>query len=64
MAALVYIAAFAPDKGESVNTLIADPPPRSTRPADPSPPPDESQEVAWYSWLEARRLIEPCMTES
>jgi pimeloyl-ACP methyl ester carboxylesterase len=24
--ALVYIAAFAPDKGESVNTLIADPP--------------------------------------
>jgi pimeloyl-ACP methyl ester carboxylesterase len=25
--ALVYIAAFAPDKGESVNTLIADPPP-------------------------------------
>ena len=34
---LVYIAAFAPDKGESVNTLIADPPPgapvrRSCRP--------------------------------
>jgi len=26
VAALVYIAAFAPDKGESVNTLIADPP--------------------------------------
>ncbi|MDT7630427.1 MAG: hypothetical protein QOI50_2357 [Pseudonocardiales bacterium] len=25
--ALVYIAAFAPDAGESVNTLIADPPP-------------------------------------
>ncbi len=25
VAALVYIAAFAPDKGESVNTLIADP---------------------------------------
>ncbi len=25
--ALVYIAAFAPDKGESVNTLIKDPPP-------------------------------------
>jgi pimeloyl-ACP methyl ester carboxylesterase len=25
--ALVYIAAFAPDTGESVNTLIADPPP-------------------------------------
>jgi pimeloyl-ACP methyl ester carboxylesterase len=27
VAALVYIAAFAPDKGESVNSLIADPPP-------------------------------------
>ena len=27
VAALVYIAAFAPDKGESVNTLIADPRP-------------------------------------
>jgi pimeloyl-ACP methyl ester carboxylesterase len=26
VAQLVYIAAFAPDKGESVNTLIADPP--------------------------------------
>ncbi|WP_326830004.1 alpha/beta hydrolase [Streptosporangium sp. NBC_01810] len=27
VAGLVYVAAFAPDKGESVNTLIADPPP-------------------------------------
>jgi pimeloyl-ACP methyl ester carboxylesterase len=27
VAALVYIAAFAPDKSESVNSLIADPPP-------------------------------------
>jgi len=27
VAALVYIAAFAPDKGESVATLIKDPPP-------------------------------------
>jgi pimeloyl-ACP methyl ester carboxylesterase len=27
VSALVYIAAFAPDKGESVATLIADPPP-------------------------------------
>src|SRR4051812_3498525 len=26
VASLVYIAAFAPDAGESVNTLIADPP--------------------------------------
>ena len=35
VAALVYIAAFAPDKGESVNTLIADPPP-GARAADPA----------------------------
>ncbi|MGW1997637.1 alpha/beta hydrolase [Embleya sp. NPDC001921] len=29
---LVYIAAFAPDKGESVNALIADPPPGAAVP--------------------------------
>jgi pimeloyl-ACP methyl ester carboxylesterase len=33
VAALVYVSAFAPDKGESVNTLIADP-----TPGDPVPP--------------------------
>jgi pimeloyl-ACP methyl ester carboxylesterase len=32
VAALVYIAAFAPDAGESVNTLIADPPPGAPTP--------------------------------
>jgi pimeloyl-ACP methyl ester carboxylesterase len=32
VAGLVYIAAFAPDKGESVNTLIADPPPGASVP--------------------------------
>ncbi|MFJ2767216.1 alpha/beta fold hydrolase [Streptomyces sp. NPDC087300] len=32
VASLVYIAAFAPDKGESVNTLIADPPPGASVP--------------------------------
>ncbi|MFE6888182.1 alpha/beta fold hydrolase [Streptomyces sp. NPDC057694] len=32
VAALVYIAAFAPDKGESVGTLIADPPPGAAVP--------------------------------
>ena len=32
VAALVYIAAFAPDKGESVNTLIADSPPGGPQP--------------------------------
>jgi pimeloyl-ACP methyl ester carboxylesterase len=37
VAALVYIAAFAPDKGESVNTLIANPPPDA--PVPPILPP-------------------------
>lgn len=37
VAALVYIAAFAPDQGESVNTLIADPPPGA--PVPPILPP-------------------------
>jgi pimeloyl-ACP methyl ester carboxylesterase len=35
--ALVYIAAFAPDRGESVNTLIANPPPGA--PVPPILPP-------------------------
>ncbi|MFI6266634.1 alpha/beta fold hydrolase [Micromonospora sp. NPDC051006] len=39
VSALVYIAAFAPDKGESVNTLIADPPPGA--PVPPILPPQE-----------------------
>src|SRR3954468_13668907 len=37
VAGLVYIAAFAPDQGESVNTLIADPPPGA--PVPPILPP-------------------------
>jgi pimeloyl-ACP methyl ester carboxylesterase len=37
VAGLVYIAAFAPDKGESVQSLIADPPPGA--PAPPILPP-------------------------
>jgi pimeloyl-ACP methyl ester carboxylesterase len=37
VARLVYITAFAPDKGESVNTLIADPPPGA--PVPPILPP-------------------------
>jgi pimeloyl-ACP methyl ester carboxylesterase len=36
---LAYIAAFAPDKGESVSTLIADPPPGA--PVPPILPPNE-----------------------
>ena len=39
VAALVYIAAFAPDKGESVNTLIANPPPGA--PVPPILPPHD-----------------------
>lgn len=39
VAALVYIAAFVPDKGESVNTLIADPPPGA--PVPPILPPQD-----------------------
>lgn len=37
--ALVYIAAFAPDKGESVSSLIKDPPPGA--PAPPILPPQD-----------------------
>jgi pimeloyl-ACP methyl ester carboxylesterase len=39
VAALVYIAAFAPDKGESVNTLIANSPPGA--PVPPILPPQD-----------------------
>jgi pimeloyl-ACP methyl ester carboxylesterase len=39
VAALVYVAAFAPDRDESVNTLIADPPPDA--PVPPILPPDQ-----------------------
>ena len=39
VAALVYIAAFAPDRGESVGSLIADPPPGA--PVPPIRPTDD-----------------------
>src|SRR5215471_10681222 len=39
VAGLVYITAFAPDKGESVNTLIANPPPSA--PVPPILPPKD-----------------------
>jgi pimeloyl-ACP methyl ester carboxylesterase len=39
VAGLVYVAAFAPDKGESVNALIADPPPGA--PVPPILPPQD-----------------------
>ena len=38
VAGLVYIASFAPDEGESINTLIADPPPEA--PVAPLAPQD------------------------
>ena len=39
VAALVYITAFAPDKGESVSSLIKDPPPGA--PVPPILPPQD-----------------------
>jgi hypothetical protein len=39
VAALVYIAAFAPDRGESVNTLIVNPP--AGAPVPPILPPQD-----------------------
>jgi pimeloyl-ACP methyl ester carboxylesterase len=36
VAALVYIAAFAPDSGESVGTLIENPPPGASAPPHPA----------------------------
>ncbi|MGW9209743.1 alpha/beta fold hydrolase [Embleya sp. NPDC055664] len=48
---LVYIAAFAPDKSESVNTLIADPPPGA--PVPPILPPDDG-----YLLLDRDRFAE------
>ncbi|WP_405566962.1 alpha/beta hydrolase [Streptomyces sp. NBC_01167] len=41
VSALVYVAAFAPDEGESVNSLIADPPPGA--PVPPILPPKDGQ---------------------
>jgi pimeloyl-ACP methyl ester carboxylesterase len=51
VAALVYIAAFAPDKGESVSTLIADPPPGA--PVPPILPPNEG-----FLFLDRERFAE------
>lgn len=51
VAALVYIAAFAPDKGESVSSLIADPPPGA--PVPPILPP-----VDGFLFLDRDRFAE------
>jgi pimeloyl-ACP methyl ester carboxylesterase len=51
VAGLVYIAAFAPDKGESVNTLIADPPPGA--PVPPILPPRDG-----YLFLDREKVAE------
>jgi pimeloyl-ACP methyl ester carboxylesterase len=49
VAGLVYIAAFAPDKGESVSTLIQDPPPGA--PVPPILPPQDG-----YLFLDKRKF--------
>jgi pimeloyl-ACP methyl ester carboxylesterase len=49
VAGLVYIAAFAPDKGESVSTLIKDPPPGA--PVPPILPPEDG-----YLFLDRARF--------
>ncbi|HEY9370572.1 alpha/beta hydrolase [Streptomyces sp.] len=51
VAGLVYIAAFAPDKGESVNSLIADPPPGA--PVPPILPPQDG-----FLFLDRERFAE------
>jgi pimeloyl-ACP methyl ester carboxylesterase len=51
VSALVYVAAFAPDKGESVNSLIADPPPGA--PVPPILPPRDG-----YLFLDRERFHE------
>ena len=51
VAGLVYIAAFAPDAGESVNTLIADPPPGA--PVPPILPPQHG-----FLFLDRARFAE------
>ncbi|MEV7284898.1 alpha/beta hydrolase [Streptomyces sp. NPDC093252] len=51
VAALVYIAAFAPDKGESVSSLIADPPPGA--PVPPILPPQNG-----YLFLDREKFAE------
>jgi hypothetical protein len=52
---LVYITAFAPDKGESVATLIKDPPPGA--PVPPILPPQETCHAS-IPWRESRRPLD------
>ena len=49
VAGLVYVAAFAPDKGESVSTLIKDPPPGA--PVPPILPPQDG-----FLWLDKAKF--------
>jgi pimeloyl-ACP methyl ester carboxylesterase len=51
VAGLVYVTAFAPDAGESVNTLIADPPPGA--PVPPILPPENG-----FLFLDRARFAE------
>jgi pimeloyl-ACP methyl ester carboxylesterase len=52
VAGLVYVAAFAPDKGESVSALIKDPPPGA--PVPPILPPQDG-----YLFLDRAKLGSP-----
>ena len=56
VAALVYISAFAPDKGESVDTLIANPPRRS-RATDPAADPAAERRFPSPRPREVRGLV-------
>ena len=62
VAALVYIAAFAPDKGESVNTLIADPPPGA--PVPPILPPADGLPVPRPGEVPRRRSPPTCRADA
>src|SRR5919202_1928255 len=62
VARLVYIAAFMPDQGESVETLIADPPPGA--PVPPILPPQEGflflDRAKFHDSIRGRRECRRC----
>src|SRR5919202_5093330 len=62
VAALVYIAGFMPDQGESVETLIADPPPGA--PVPPILPPQEGflflDRAKFHDSIRGRRECRRC----
>ena len=64
VAGLVYIAAFAPDAGESVNTLIADPPPGAPVPPILPPRTGSCSWTARSSPTRSRRMSRPSWRRS